>query len=52
MLAVGAGRDCSDNYIFFSCLSFFFLFPSVWNGWMGNLSGLVLFNIILVISGR
>ena len=36
MLAVGAGRDCSDNYIFFSCLSFlFFFFPLCgMDGWV------------------
>ena len=35
VLAVGAGGDCSD--IFFSHLSFLFLSPFLWNGWMGNL---------------
>ena len=36
MLAVGAGGDCSVIF-FLSPIISFFLSPSLWNGWMGNL---------------
>ena len=36
VLAVGAGGDCSDIFLSLAYY-FFFLSPSLWNGWMGEL---------------